>query len=241
MRALVALATVLMGCSGKPGIVRNAHLGEAPEEPAAYRIEYGDQLAVRFAGASQLSSDVRVRPDGRVSLPYVGEVPVSGKTTEEVHGDLEDRYGAVLKNAELSVSLVDFQPPVIYMAGEVTRPGAYPMGADLTLMRAVTEAGGFTSAAARSRVLVIRNTGAELNQAWEIDLEKVLMARDGAVDPFLRADDVIVIPDSRVAAAGRAIDHYINDLLPDVVERGLSIAIGTVAADEVRRLREESE
>lgn len=235
---LFLAGALAIGCGGRPAPVQTRHLGDPPPEvPAEYRVQTGDVLRLRFLRADELTGDVTVLPDGRISMPLVGELFAIGATASELRSRIRARYESVLKEPDVEVTIKDYRPSRIYIAGEVGRPGAYPHSKDMTLLRAVTAAGGLSGDAAASRVLVIRNSGAEEPRTFEVDLGDAYDAGDGSADPFLRPQDVIVVPRTRIASAGKAVDDYFDDLLPGLLQSGFSYAIGILAADEVRDRR----
>ena len=245
MRALslfgLAIA-LLAGCAGRPSPVSTPHLGTdlpSTDAPPPYLILSGDLLDLRFFRAPDLSGQHRVRPDGRITLPHVGDVLVEGLSAETLHELIVARYAPVLKDPAVTVSIREYQTPQIYVGGQVLRPGVYGYSKGLTALRAALGAGGFTDQAARSRVVVIRNTGNRTPESFDVDLERAEKAADGAFDPYLQPQDVVIVPRSTVGKAGLFVEQHVDAILPDLVERGFSYALGVLAADEARRLRDE--
>ncbi len=235
--------TLLAGCGGRPGPVVTGHLGSAgpPPSPAPpYLIQTGDLLGVRFFRAPDLSAEHRVRPDGRITLPHIGDVVAEGLSPDALHDMIVARYTTVLKDPELTVAVLEFEPPTVYVGGQVGRPGIYEHTREMTALRAALGAGGFTDQAARSRVVVIRNTGERTPESFEVDLERAVEAADGAFDPYLQAQDIVIVPRSGAASADLFVDQYIDGILPDLVERGFSYALGVLAADEARKWRDDN-
>lgn len=236
--ALVAVA--LSGCGGHPAPVRSLHIGQANEvaEPAPYLIQNGDLLRLHFVRADELTADYRVRPDGRITMPYLGDLLVEGLSPEVLHERLVRDYAPILKDPELVVAVVEFRQPSVFVGGQVDRPGVYEFTRGLTVFRAALVAGGFTDEAARSRVILIRNTGDRTPESFAVNLEQVFEAGSGARDPYLQPQDIIIVPRTNVSTAGLFVDQYIDGILPDLVERGFSYALGVVAADQAREWRD---
>ncbi len=239
---LSMMIALFAGCGGRSAPVSTPHLGSdgtSSDAPPPYLILGGDLLDVRFFRAPDLSSQHRVRPDGRISLPHVGDVLVEGLSTEALHDLIVARYAPVLKDPAVTVAVREYQAPQVYVGGQVLRPGVYEYSKGLTALRAALRAGGFTDEAARSRVVVIRNTGDRTPRSFDIDLQRAAEAADGAFDPYLQPQDVVIVPRSKVGTAGLFVEQHVDALLPDLVERGFSYALGVLAADEARRLRDE--
>src|SRR5262245_21967572 len=130
----------------------------ASAETADYPLGTMDKLHIRVAewrtaeGAvrdwSSLSGDYTVGPSGNLSLPFIGELPATGKTTSELSveiGDqLQQKFG-LLDRPDASVELAEFRP--FFISGDVTRPGSYPYVPGLTVLKAVSLAGGLRRSA----------------------------------------------------------------------------------------------
>ena len=105
----------------------------------------------------RLSQSLQIRPDGKITLPLVGDVPAAGRTALE----LRDAIGAALKdyitNPVVTVMVVETTPQVVYVTGEVTKPGAMPfVNGHMSIVQAIAMAGGFTDFAKRKDILVMR-------------------------------------------------------------------------------------
>lgn len=234
---------LVAACAGRgTGPVPIVHLGNAPEAVRSpYRIQSGDLLELRFGQAEELDGDVRVLPDGRISVPLVGELIAEGATVTELAARMRARYSEVLLDPDVTVAVREFQNPTVYVIGEVARPGGFAYSSTVTALRAVGEAGGFTGDAARGRVLVIRNAMNAVPETYEIDLEGAMGGARGSVDAYLQPDDVIVVPTTRMAAAGDAVAKF-DAVLPALLRQGVSYGIGIVASQEVRDMwREDGE
>jgi polysaccharide export outer membrane protein len=244
MLLVAAVTCGTIGCGGHPSPVMTPQLGEYEGvglEPAPlYLIQAGDLLSLTFARAADISGEYRVRPDGRITLPFVGDEIVEGLSPGVLQHHLEELYAATLKDPRVSVGVAEFRQPKIFIGGQVERPGVYDFARGLTAFRATLAAGGFTDQAARSRALLIRNTGDRTPESFEVDLERVFESGKGASDPYLQPQDILIIPRSNVGTIDLFVDQYIDSILPDLVERGFSYAIGVLAADEARKWRDDN-
>jgi exopolysaccharide production protein ExoF len=135
-----------------------AALAAVPAQSEEYRLGTMDKLRIRVVewqtaeGAVRdwpaISGDYTVGPSGNISVPFVGEMPATGKTTSEIADviseDLQQKFG-LLDRPDTSVELAEFRP--VFISGDVQTPGKYPYAPDLTVLKAVSLAGGMRRAA----------------------------------------------------------------------------------------------
>ena len=182
-------------------------------EPA-YRMYPGDVLDVAFPSAPELNREVTVGPDGRISLPLVAPVMAAERSVGDLQGALSQAYTPLLVRPEVDVAVRQATPLRVFVGGEVSKPGVYDMPGDIDALQAVVMAGGFTDAAKRQDVVVIRRgPGAR-------PMMKVVNLRDATFDAVhadavpLRRFDVIYVPKSNIANADVFVQQYIRDLIP---------------------------
>ena len=146
-----------------------------------YHLGTGDELRVTVFGQTQLSTTYYVGPQGSISVPLLGEVSASGRTSDELADEITDdlRSRRLVVDPSVSVDIIAYRP--IYVLGEVEKPGAYPYQPGLTMLSAVALAGGFTYRGVTSGATVVRTKGD--------------VARRGHVRPdgFLQPGDVVTI------------------------------------------------
>jgi len=148
--ALLALA----GCS--PG----ANLAPLPNDAdAAYDLGPGDAVRVITVGEDSLSGDFTVGDSGNIALPMLGAVKAAGLTPAQLGSEIEDdaRNRSILRDPSVSVEVTNYRP--IFVLGEVTKPGQYPYQPGMTMLSAVSVAGGFTYRAVEGYASVVRRDG----------------------------------------------------------------------------------
>ncbi len=121
-----------------------------------YIIGPEDVLEITVWKNADLSKSVQVRPDGRISLPLIGDVSAVGRTTSQLTADIANRLKAFMENPVVSIVVNQVNSYLIYVLGEVKTPGRYPLKSKTTLLQAITLAGGFTPVAARNKIVVFR-------------------------------------------------------------------------------------
>lgn len=150
--AAVMLA-LLAACSGGGDVPRARIVDNA----APYTLGPGDKLRITVYGEETLSGEYGVTGAGDVSFPLIGNIPVAGRSVEELQSELTTRLGAgYIADPRVSAEIINYRP--FYILGEVARPGQYDFAVGLTIEQAVAAAGGFTYRANSRRVFLKRAT-----------------------------------------------------------------------------------
>ena len=153
----------------------------------------GDEISVSFSGAPELNTKQKIQPNGKVSLPTVGDVTASGRTINSLQATLTSLYQPHLQDPTVVVSL-ESAAAGIYVSGEVLRPGKIPYDRPMTALEAVMEAGGFSKFANPKQVIVIRKDGGK-QQRYVLNMNDALVGYDSS--PFyVRPFDVIYVRQS---------------------------------------------
>ena len=128
-----------------------------PESSAAYHLGAGDELRVITAGEDQLSGDFHVSDAGNIAMPMLGVIKAAGMTPDQLSQEItqESESRQLLKNPSVSVEVVNYRP--IFVLGEVNKPGQYPYQPGMTVLTAVSVAGGFTYRAVEDYASVVRD------------------------------------------------------------------------------------
>lgn len=143
-----------------------------------YRLGSGDKLRIITFGQEQLTGDFNVDDGGEVSMPLIGVVHASGLTTGELAAKIESelREKKLLSDPSVSAEVTKYRP--IFILGEVTKPGEYPFQPGMTLLSAVSVAGGFTYRGIQNYASVVRSTG---DQVVEGKVDRQSLIRPGDV------------------------------------------------------------
>ena len=154
-----------------------------------------DVLEITVWKNADLSKQVTVRPDGRISLPLIGDITAVGKTAAQLSGDISAKLKEYKENPSVSILVKEVNSYVIYVLGEVLKPGKYPLKSKTTLLQAITIASGLTPNAARNKIVVFRFTkdgGGRIKMKASYD---DIVLRDGTTqDVELKPGDQIVVP-----------------------------------------------
>lgn len=159
-----------------------------------YRLKPKDVLSIKFYRHSDLNQEeLEIAPNGSIYLPLIGEVSAQGLTVNELEKKLMGEYSQeYLKNPYITVTVLSRR---YYVLGEVKAPGAYPMMGTVTVLTAITQAGGFTDYAAEKSVSVIRTVGNE-KETIRVNVDKIIKEGDTSYDVTLQPGDVVNVPQS---------------------------------------------
>lgn len=199
--ALVALG----GCAGAAGGgggacgtygARAAETdAQAASDPLAtnYHLNAGDLLQISVWREEELNRQVLVQPDGSISFPLVGQIMAEGRTAGELEAEIGDQLERFIPQAVATVELLEVRGNKVFVMGEVLRPGEYQMSGPLTVVQAISLAGGFNQFAARDRIRVLRDEGDE-EVAYTVDYDCVASSTNVAANVPLQAGDTVIVP-----------------------------------------------
>jgi polysaccharide export outer membrane protein len=159
-----------------------------------YLIGPEDVVEVMVWKNADLSRTTSVRPDGKISLPLIGDVQAAGLTAELLRDSIAEKLQSYYKEPpQISVILQQINSYAIYVLGEVRSPGKYVVKTDTTFLQAVTLAGGFTEFASKNRIVVRRREGEGLQESsMGIKYADVIAGKQNNI--LLRPGDTIIIP-----------------------------------------------
>lgn len=165
--------------------------------------------------SSLLSKTVTVESTGDIHLPELGEVKVSGKSLFQTREELSLAFKARYSNpVDVGLLLVSSGNRSIYVNGQVTRPGNYPLSHNLTTLKAIALAGGITPEGDMSEVVLIHHEETGGVSIYKTNLHEVIDSAKFNQDLLLSPQDIIFVPMSNIAQANKFIDQYLNKMLP---------------------------
>ncbi len=170
--------------------------GASSPTPAAqsgpnYRIGPEDILHVSVWDNKELTLDVVVRPDGKISMPLVQDVQAEGLTAVELSDLLRQKLKAYIKDPQVSVIVTQVNAPKIFVIGNVAKPGPYPLRSDLSVLQALSLAGGFTPFASLRSIKVVRNADGK-QEVRKVNYYDMIEGGEG--NYLLQPGDTIVVP-----------------------------------------------
>lgn len=184
--------------------------------PAArpYVIQVDDQLAIKFYTNPELNEDVKVRPDGKISLQLIDDVQAAGLTPAQLDAEVTKRYTGELADPNVSVILRVTGGEQVYVSGEVGKQGAVPLVGGMTLYQAIQSAGGFLDTAHRRQVIVIRKGPDGKPYGRAVDVRLIQAGESPESDIPMRPLDMVFVPRSNIANVDLFVKQYIRDALP---------------------------
>jgi polysaccharide export outer membrane protein len=164
-----------------------------PSLPQEYRMSPGDKLRIEVFKDPQLSQSVQVRPDGKITLPLIGDIDANARTPIE----LRDAIGTALKeyitNPTVTVIVVEATTATAYVTGEVNHPGAVNLQAPLTVLQALAIAGGLKDFANAKNIRILRKDPITGMQMIPFNYKDALKSARAPV--YLHPGDTVVVPD----------------------------------------------
>lgn len=182
--------------------------------PDAYVIQVGDELAVKFYTNPELNEDVKVRPDGKISLQLIDDVQAAGLSPAQLDAEVTKRYTGELADPNVSIILRKTGGNRIYVSGEVGKQGIVPLVGGLTLYQAIQRSGGFLETAHRRQVIVIRKGPDGKPYGRAVDVRLIQAGESPESDIPMRPLDMVFVPRSKIANVDVFVKQYIRDALP---------------------------
>lgn len=177
----------------------------------------GDELETQIVSAPELNRKQTVGPDGRINLPYVGQIMAAYRSIDELQAVLSDAYARVLVRPDVQVFRGATAPLRVLVGGAVNTPGWVDMGgADLDILSAVFAAGGPTVQAKPEIAVLIRRAKDGTAMRKIIDLKAMIDGRETRLEA-LRRFDIVYMPRKKIAEANIFVDQWINGLIPGAV------------------------
>ncbi len=165
----------------------------AKEKDTAYLIGPEDILEISVWKDIDLTKQVVVRPDGRISFPLIGEVMAGGRAVKDLEKALKKKISEYIPDAMVTVMVIQVNSIKIYVIGKVARPGEYKVGRAINVMQALSLAGGLNAFADADSILILRNeNGSQIKIPF--NYKKVKKGRELEQNIMLKTGDVIVAP-----------------------------------------------
>jgi polysaccharide export outer membrane protein len=157
-----------------------------------YRIGREDVLEVVVWHEPELTRVVPVRPDGKITLPLAGEMQAAGKTTNELQAGVTKALAPYIQDTSVAVLVREINGARVYVLGEVTRPGGFPLRGPLTVMQAIALAGGRTEFA-KDEVVWLRQEAEGKTRRVSLSFDE-LVKGEAAGTLSLRPGDTLYVP-----------------------------------------------
>ncbi|MFK8031715.1 MAG: polysaccharide biosynthesis/export family protein [Gammaproteobacteria bacterium] len=221
-------------------------------KPPAYVLQNGDTVEFKFFYVPDLNELVVIRPDGKISLQLIGEIQASGRTPSELEAEVVDRYTGVIQEPEVTVLVRQFTEPLIFVGGQVRRPGSIVLKRPTSVLQAILTSGDFIEGAERRNVVVLRHdNNSEKPQFISLNLRdyvagsssksspckgddcEQIVGRQVVGDIYLQANDVVFVPEAQISQVADFFDLYLSKIVPIYRNMGLSFNIEVNDKDNI--------
>ena len=222
---IVGLALIVGGCgsngtrmiSNKNGDVERGEIVfenlQAVPESDDYLVNYGDELDISFFYNSDYDLEgLKVRPDGKISLPYAGDVLAAGKSVAQIDSVITEAYAAIIRDPKITIMLKDFDEAVIYVLGEVGSQGAHKLVNGMTLLGALAQGRIDTERADKGSVLVVRRVAHDHIVGMQFSIKQLTEGGRFDLDIPLMPNDIVYVPTSSLNKAEDFITSMYNIL-----------------------------
>jgi polysaccharide export outer membrane protein len=180
--------------------------------------------AFPFVKIDDLSMSIAIPPGGKVDFPLIGEVQTAGLTLEQLRQELTQRFSSYIPNPEVNILISSFGGKKIIILGEVVDPGVYTSVGKVSVLEAISLAGGYTRDAVLKNVLVIRGDLSN-PEVFVLNLHKVLKNKDMSQNIEIQPRDIIYVPRTVIAE----VNYYLKKLLEPLTSSSSAVtAIKTI-------------
>lgn len=192
---ILATAMSAVGCAGPSAEV----IAETKNATKEFLLGPEDVLDIVVWRSDDMTQrDVVVRPDGKISMPLIGEVEATGRTAKEVAAHIAERLKEYKESPTVYVKVKEANSYYVYVLGDVTKPGKYQVKSHATVLQAIAMAGGFTTYAAKNNMQVRRTVVGQDGSSKEFKIPAPydeLVSGEGKIKDFvLKTGDMIVVP-----------------------------------------------
>ncbi len=157
-----------------------------------YRLVAGDKLRIEVYKDDKLSQSLQVRPDGKITLPLVGDIAAAGRTSLQLRDAIATSLKDYNTNPIVTVMVVETVPPLIYVMGEVNTAGPQPLKGDMNVLQALAAAGGFKDFANTKNIRVLRRGAGGIQTTLSFNYKDAIR---GILQPIvLQPGDTIIVP-----------------------------------------------
>ena len=164
---------------------------EANATAADYRLVPGDKLRIEVYKDPQISQTLQIRPDGKITLPLVGDVAAAGRTPVALRDSITTSLKEYITNPVVTVIVVEFEPQSVSVMGEVERPGPVPIKGKLSVLEALAVAGGFKDFANTKNITIRRPTASGV-QIIRFNYRDAVKGEGKPL--YLQPGDLVIVP-----------------------------------------------
>ncbi|MCR5504375.1 MAG: polysaccharide export protein [Elusimicrobiaceae bacterium] len=204
---LVFLAIISIGCTANKAALKEVGSSVSNQDISReienlkhsqdYLIQAGDLVEIKVYKEDDMDRTLRVSTNGSITFPLIGNVKIAGLTVSQAENKMERALQAYLKTPSVSFLIKEYANKTVYVLGEVKKPSSIAIMPEktMTLLEAITSAGGFTDVAAMSKVKILRMENG-VQKSIEVDVTQITKAGNKQFDVSLKPADVVFVPQS---------------------------------------------
>ena len=195
MGAIQAAAQATAGGAARPAVTAKMEeaAAKAANDNPNYVIGPSDDLDINVWKEPDISRKVPVRPDGKISLPLINDIQAAGLTPMQLKAQITEKLKKFLTDPQVTVIVMNINSQRVYIMGETNRPGAYPLLPNMTILQALTSAGGFSQFANTSKIQLLRTENGK-QKTYFFNYKEVVQGKNTDQNLVLKPGDSIVIP-----------------------------------------------
>ena len=183
----------------KPAPPSQAALVPQVTPPSDYVIGTDDVLIVMFRREKDMSAEVVVRPDGKITLPLVNDIQAAGLTTDQLRDKVTAEAKRFVEDPSVTVVVKQINSRRVYITGQVNKPGPYPLGDHMTVMQLISISGGLTEYARKKNIVIIRDPGpgarpGTRTATFRFNYEDIQNLKNLGTNIELRPGDTVIVP-----------------------------------------------
>ena len=201
------IALFLIGCSGNKAALKGVNATISDQDISKeianirnsqdYLLQAGDLVEIKVYKEDDMDRTLRISTNGSITFPLIGNVKIAGLTVGEAEQKLERALHSYLKTPSVSFLIKEYANKTVYVLGQVKKPSSIAIMPEktMTLLEAITSAGGFTDIAAISRVKILRMENG-VQKSIEVDVSQITKEGNKQYDVPLKPADVVFVPQS---------------------------------------------
>ena len=160
-----------------------------PQDEHPFVLGAEDQIAILVYGSAEFNGSHMIRPDGKITMPFLGDIMAAGVTPVELGNIVRDRLKKYIVDPDVSVSVTGINSKRYYIQGEVNKTGAFPLLVPTKVLEALVNAGGFRDFANQKKIVVMRVSGERLN----FNYKEVIRGKKMDQNIYLKPGDIIIV------------------------------------------------
>ena len=199
--AILGLSSLRVEAQSSPQISQTGQIPEAKASsapaavstPPGYIVGADDLLTIRFWGDTQLSADVVVRPDGKISVPLLNDVQAAGLTPEQLGENLEKSASKFITDPDATVIVREIRSRKVFVLGQgVAKQGVVPLNTEMTVLQAIAAAGGLLEYAHKDSITVLRTENGQ-EKRFKFNFEEVTKGKNMKQNILVQPNDTILV------------------------------------------------